>query len=140
MAKAKAKASGKTSIEVTIPVVTVSESNVRDRGRHGKPGSLRKSQRVKSNRTVSGYTMRAQIGRSLDVWPAGVPLVVTLTRVGGRKMDDDNLSAALKAVRDGVADWLGVDDGSPLLTWDYRQEPDPKNRSQAVRCRVELVK
>ena len=137
MAKAKVKASGKTSVEVTIPVVTVSESNVRDRG---KPGSLRKLQRVKSHRTVAGYTMRAQIGRSLDVWPAGVPLVVTLTRVGGRKMDDDNLSAALKAVRDGVADWLGVDDGSPLLTWDYRQEPDPKNRSQAVRCRVESAK
>ena len=28
---------------------------------------------------------------------------------------------SFKAVRDGVADWLGVDDGSSLVDWQYCQ-------------------
>ena len=33
----------------------------------------------------------------------------------------DNLAAALKHVRDGVADALGMDDGDPRLVWLYGQ-------------------
>jgi len=50
------------------------------------------------------------------------PLVVTLTRVGKRDLDDDNLVGAFKHVRDGVADWLGVDDGSELVEYECKQE------------------
>lgn len=49
-------------------------------------------------------------------------LVVTLVRVGPRTLDDDGLRSALKAVRDGVASRLGVDDGSQLVAWRYGQE------------------
>lgn len=47
---------------------------------------------------------------------------ITLTRVAPRKLDDDNLASGFKAVRDGVADWLGIDDGSPRIRWEYDQE------------------
>jgi hypothetical protein len=36
-------------------------------------------------------------------------------------LDGDNLQSGFKAVRDGVADWLGVDDGSGLIDWQYCQ-------------------
>jgi len=50
------------------------------------------------------------------------PMVITLTRIAPRQLDSDNAVSGLKFVRDGVADWLGIDDGSPLLDWQYRQE------------------
>lgn len=55
------------------------------------------------------------------VIPPG-PLVVTITRVGPRKLDDDNLQGACKYVRDQIADIVGVDDGSPHYTWIYKQQ------------------
>ncbi len=49
------------------------------------------------------------------------PWAVTITRVGPRRLDDDNLAAACKYVRDQIAEVVGVDDGSPLYTWRYEQ-------------------
>ena len=53
--------------------------------------------------------------------PPSMPLVVTITRVGPRKLDDDNLAGACKYVRDQIANMIGVDDGSELYTWVYQQ-------------------
>ena len=50
-----------------------------------------------------------------------VPLVITITRVGPRELDTDNLAASAKHVRDGISDWLGVNDRSKLLKWEYSQ-------------------
>ena len=50
------------------------------------------------------------------------PIVVTITRVGLRKMDDDNLATSAKYVRDGIADALGIDDGDSRIKWEYKQE------------------
>jgi hypothetical protein len=48
--------------------------------------------------------------------------VVTLTRVApSNGLDGDNLQGSLKACRDGVADWLKVDDRDPRVTWLYEQ-------------------
>jgi hypothetical protein len=44
-----------------------------------------------------------------------------MTRIGRRKLDDDNLEAAFKHIRDQIACIVGVDDGSPLYTWRYEQ-------------------
>ena len=49
------------------------------------------------------------------------PCTVTLTRIDPRALDDDNLRSALKAVRDGIADALGVNDRDPAVTWCYAQ-------------------
>ena len=50
-----------------------------------------------------------------------MPLLVTITRIGPRYLDDDNLASACKYVRDEIAKKVGVDDGSPLYTWRYEQ-------------------
>jgi hypothetical protein len=62
-------------------------------------------------------------------------LVVTLTRVGPRELDDDNLAGACKGVRDAVAAAMRIDDGSKLITWKYEQEKG----DYAVRVRIEVA-
>lgn len=48
-------------------------------------------------------------------------LTIGLLRIAPRKLDSDNLAAAFKGVRDGVADALGVDDGDERISWLYEQ-------------------
>lgn len=51
--------------------------------------------------------------------------IVRLTRIGKRKMDKgDNLNSCLKAIRDGVADAIGIDDGDDRLQWEYDQRTE----------------
>lgn len=88
-----------------VPIATVSEANRRDHW-------ATKAKRAKGQRLALYLaTKRAEL-----------PCVVTLTRVGPRRLDDDNLRGALKACRDGVADRLGVDDADPRVEWRYGQE------------------
>jgi hypothetical protein len=65
-----------------------------------------------------------------------MPCVVTLTRIGPRELDSDNLAGGFKAVRDQVAICLGVDDGDERVRWVYRQERG-RPREYAIRVRVE---
>jgi len=61
-------------------------------------------------------------------------LHVTLTRIGPRRVDPDNLANAFKAVQDGVAMAFGIDDGDETaVRWDYAQE----RGSYGVRVRIE---
>lgn len=55
------------------------------------------------------------------VAPANAILEAMLVRIAPRALDDDNLRGALKHVRDGVADALGVDDRDPRVSWRYDQ-------------------
>lgn len=61
---------------------------------------------------------------------------ITITRIGANRLDDDNLISACKPVRDEVAQWLGVDDGSPRMQWCYEQRVerliDPTPRAKRV--------
>lgn len=50
-----------------------------------------------------------------------LPVVVTLTRIGKRRLDGDNLQIAGKYVRDQIAAAFGVDDGDERYTWVYEQ-------------------
>lgn len=81
-----------------------------------------------------GGTLRAKIARKSEVKnavreaigravPLLLPLTVTLTRLGSKSLDGDNLQRAMKAVRDVVAEWLGVDDADKGIKWRYQQEP-----------------
>lgn len=47
--------------------------------------------------------------------------VIEMTRIAPRALDSDNLASAFKALRDGVADALGIDDGDARLEWRYSQ-------------------
>lgn len=90
---------------VLLPIRTVSEANRRDHW-------ATKARRVKLHRRTA-YAMTERVS---------LPCVVTMTRVGPRMLDDDNLRGALKATRDGIADRLGVDDADPRVEWRYAQQ------------------
>lgn len=63
-----------------------------------------KAKRVKAEREATGWALK---GKPLPP----IPCSVRLTRVSPRGVaDDDNLVGAMKAVRDEVAAWLGIDD------------------------------
>ncbi len=67
------------------------------------------------------------------------PYVITLTRIGPRTLDDDNLAGAFKHVRDGVADWLRIDDGDKRLSWRYEQRRGlPKEYAAEIRIEAAM--
>jgi hypothetical protein len=102
-------------IDILIPLHTVSEANSRDHYQ-------RKAKRARQQRTTIAWFLRSATDREQrDALTSG-PLVVTLTRQApSRGLDGDNLQRALKAIRDGVADFLGLDDADPRVTWKYQQ-------------------
>lgn len=93
-----------------IPCKTVNEGNART-------GWRTRAKRIKHQRVMAhAYT-------DLAVPSVQLPIVITMTRVGARKLDSDGVPSALKAIRDGIADALGIDDGrDDLIEWRYAQE------------------
>ena len=111
-------------LTVGIALRTISAPNAREHW-------AVRARRVKAERTTTFLSMK----EARRFAPAG-PLVITLTRLTGprgKHLDDDNLAGSLKAVRDGVADWLGCADNDPRLTWRYGQE---RGEIWAVRIQV----
>jgi hypothetical protein len=79
--------------------------------------------RAKEQRWMACAALHGQFGK-----PPSPPLTITITRVGPRDLDSDNLAASAKHFRDGVADWLGVNDRSKELQWLYAQEKTGKGQ------------
>ena len=96
-------------VTLPIPMRVYSEANRREHWRY----KARRAKRQKA--VVSWYLL------SLREQPH-VPATVLCVKLGPSRLDDDNLAGAFKHVRDSVATWLGVDDGSELVTWHYAQE------------------
>lgn len=71
---------------------------------------------------------RALVALALGRWrrelaAMRLPVAVTLTRVGPRRLDDDNAHSAVKAARDEVTVHLGLtSDASPRVRWTVAQE------------------
>jgi len=98
---------------ILIPLRTSSGLNMREHW-------TAKARRVKRERTIVGLAL---MGKKK---PA-IPCSVLLTRVApSNGLDDDNLVSGLKAVRDEVAAWIGVDDKlSSLVRYRYAQKRGP---------------
>ncbi len=112
------------SISLRIPIATVSEANQREHW-------AAKARRVKNQRgAVRVYLKPKLTGLRL-------PLVVKLVRLAPRRLDDDNLRGAFKAVRDEIAALLGVNDGGDLVKWEYEQRKDPKALAPAILIEIE---
>lgn len=92
-----------------IPVRTYSESNTRSHW-------AAKAKRARQQRMLSLLVSRQALAE-LSIQVSSI----TLTRVGGRRLDVGNLAVALKAVQDGLCDALGVSDGDSDICWEYRQ-------------------
>lgn len=111
-------------ISFSIPYHLPSSANLREdwRRRHVRVRAERQMATV----AAQGFGVRPLAG------PASV--VVTITRVAPRLLDGDNAQAAAKALRDGLADALGLrDDSDPRVEWRVRQE---KGKPAAVRVEV----
>jgi hypothetical protein len=79
--------------------------------------------KAKEQRWMVCAGLRGQFGK-----PPSPPLTITITRIGPRELDTDNLAGSAKHCRDGVADWLGVNDRSKELQWLYAQEKTGKGQ------------
>jgi hypothetical protein len=96
---------------IEIPMRTVPGQNVREH-HHVR------ARRVKAEKQATAWSLVTKGNPNL-------PLTVRLTRLspGMVPLDDDNLAGSLKAVRDAVAQWLGVDDRhSKRVRYVYTQE------------------
>jgi hypothetical protein len=104
-----------TTIE--LPLRLVSVANVREAWQA-------RARRTKLHRNAAVAVPRVPL-----------PVLVTITRLGPRALDDDNLSSSAKALRDGIAARLGVDDGrTDLIRFRYAQE---KSKAYGVRVTLE---
>lgn len=117
-----------TLLRVEIPLKLPSAGNLWEHWR--ARASRNKAQRAHVSLRLSGRSTarNACIACALQ----GEPLVCTLTRISPRKLDSDNLQSAFKAVRDQVAEELGINDGSDAVRWDYAQE----SGKQAIRIEI----
>lgn len=103
-----------TTITVEIPVKTVSESNVREHW-------AVKAKRAKTQREAA----RLMLARWKRLGKGKGKISVRLVRLGARNLDSDNLARSFKAIRDGIADAFGIDDGDARFEWQYGQERGP---------------
>jgi hypothetical protein len=94
---------------LTFPIKTVSEANRRD---HWTVKNNRKNAQQKEF-MVTWRNAKAKVK---------LPATIIFTRYSCQILDDDNLQSALKGCRDQLAKEIGVDDGSDLLNFVYRQE------------------
>lgn len=76
--------------------------------------------RGEAEKSTVGMVLRSRLG----VVPPALPVTITITKISTGRSDGDGLQASAKWVRDTCAKWLGVDDGSPLLTWQYAQRSE----------------
>ena len=137
-------------MKIVVPIKLESEANPR---RHGH--WAQKSARVRGQRQAvtaafidagAHVEVHALVTPKKTRWVSrwkGTPacsvppfaVVVTITRVAPRALDDDNLARSAKAVRDQVAELLGVDDRDPRVTWRYAQERGAPN---AYACSIAI--
>lgn len=89
-------------------------------------------------RLAASASTRAALGLAIHGLGRELGVRVTLTRLGLRKLDSDNLQGAMKVVRDGVADGLGTADNAPWIEWVYGQERVTLKRHTGVRVLLEL--
>lgn len=106
-------------IQVTIPIRTTTGQNAREHW-------AARAKRVKRERKLTGLSLLHQVHWErktalLRVLAGAGVVSVHLERVSPRRADDDNVVGSMKAVRDEIAAWLGIDDGDPRIAWSYSQ-------------------
>lgn len=110
-------------IVVHVPVHAQSTANMREH-------YMARYRRMKIHRETACWALQGH--RPV------LPAVVTLTRIGRRKLDaHDNLRSALKGVVDGIADWLKVKDDDPRIEWRYDQRTGEPGVEVTVHTTIE---
>lgn len=98
---------------ISIPTMRLSSPLNGSQGNWWKDAKERKKQR-----TIVAWCLRQQPLPS-------PPVVVTMTRIAPRELDDDNLAGAFKSLRDETAKALGCGDSvRDPIQWRYAQRRD----------------
>lgn len=103
---------------VDVPVQLVNTSNGREHWRAT----------AKRAKTVRAWASKRVALMARILGPCGsepkdlLPCSVRLVYIGPKELDDDGVASAVKSLRDGVADALGVDDRDPRVVWVPDQE------------------
>lgn len=97
------------TLVIRLPLRLVNALNARE---HWAVRRKRTAEQRSVARWMVETAMKRTTSRSFEV---------TLIRLGGRKMDSDGCVGSFKAIRDGIADALGIDDGSERIRWNYEQ-------------------
>lgn len=119
-------------LSVSIPLRLGAALNSREHWR-ARSAATRHERAI--SRIVLGSRDRDHFARALEREPS-LRIDVELVRVAPRLVDSDNLQGQFKAVRDGVADFLGIDDATPRIVWRYEQERRrPKEYLVEIRIR-----
>lgn len=99
----------------------------------------RKAKRTKEHRELGMLLAQSLGARPLDTIAGAVHVRVTIIRVAPRPLDGDNLQAAAKAFRDGVADAFRVADDDRRLSWVYAQAKGGRPRQYGVVLRFDVA-
>lgn len=118
-------------LQFVLPLRTVSLTNARTHW-------AVKANRAKTERATTRSLWQIAKGRELEQSESAD---VTITRIAPRELDDDNIRAAGKSVRDSLADCLGLrSDRDPRVTWHYKQRKGkPKEYAVLVEVRYSLA-
>ena len=112
-------------ISLLLAIRTESEANLREHW-------AQKAKRARTQRAIVKTMLRPLKPKIVD--PGGYSVV--LTRIAPRPLDDDNLARSFKAIRDGIAEAIGMDDNvKSKLKWGYAQERGP-SKQYAVRIQI----
>jgi hypothetical protein len=125
-------------VELTWPIELRSIAN---QSMHWAEKSKYMKSARKSGRMMMTWGNAATVGRLELLRHDGLAghsgLTIFMTRLSQRTLDNDNLYTAFKPFRDGIADWLEVDDGDTLLEWNCFQR---YSKQKGVVVRVFLSK
>ena len=130
-----------TVFEMELPIVTVSEANLREHwSKSAKRHKLQKAQVwVALNNYFNDFHRRKFNPRPF----IPLPCTVTLTRISPRKLDQqDNLPTSMKYIVDSIADFIrpgmavGRADDTKEIQWVYEQSKGaPKYKG--IRIKIE---
>lgn len=117
-------------MKIYLPIRTKSESNLREHW--AKRGRRVKKQRANTRMLVASAIMKAG-----PAWMRNPgKLDIHLVRIAPRRLDDGNLGISFKAIQDGIADAIGIDDGDRRLHWHYDQR---KGKPKEYAVEVEIT-
>lgn len=114
------------NLSVTLPIRTESEANLRE---HWAKKHRRAKDQRGTARMILGQWRYSHLKRHAGSF------IINLVRIGQKPLDPDNLANSFKHVQDGIADAIGLDDGSARIEWSYAQEKG-KPKEYAVRIEI----
>ena len=117
-------------IIITLPIRTHSATNARE---HWAP----KARRAADQRGLAKREVLKRITPDLKKFFKSAKFFVHLVRIGPKKLDRGNYECSFKAVQDGIAQAIGVDDGDESrVIWTYDQ---CKDHGYAVHISINAV-